>query len=373
MSAELDGRTNNARLTGTTAGLTFWSGRIAGLVEPVIPSLADSLRDKAKWLTVGPVAAAAPWTALIVGFLTPLLWPGIRIVYSESLPFMILLTAIAFLSGQLGAPLWLGYIAGDLLTNSKGISLGSLGGRIIAYFLLAMLAWRIPILARQLAGRRVLPNIQSRSLGSSLGFPVLAGALVFFWCQAMIVLIRPVFVWGGGSPTREAIAPVQEQWVWLVTTAAISGLVRLVLEDRSVAPPELRASVRLEEPRSRGQLWEKLPSAIRILLAALMLAFVLGGTLTGWWDFLVVVAILALLGALRVGLVWKAFAQRMQRMNDVPVLLRVLVAVAGGFYMAVFFAYLFWSSNSLRPIMLGAVVTTAIFYLAFPPVAEEGA
>src|SRR5439155_22699867 len=84
-------------------------------LAPWLPPPADALADGA-WTAAWPgVAAVTPLVALALGFLAPLLLPGLLDVYTESLPFMLLLVAAAILSGPAGLGLLLGYAVGMLL------------------------------------------------------------------------------------------------------------------------------------------------------------------------------------------------------------------------------------------------------------------
>jgi hypothetical protein len=46
---------------------------------------------------------------------------------------------------------------------------------------------------------------------------------VYVWAKTVPLLIRPVFVWPGGVPTVEAIAPLQERgWVLVLILVAVA-------------------------------------------------------------------------------------------------------------------------------------------------------
>src|SRR5688500_1967197 len=98
----------------------FWSVRAPGLLDPWAPPLADAFAD-GSWMAVWRrVAAFAPLAAFGIGVLFPLLWPGMRDVYTESLIFLLLIFAASILSGTAGAMLCLGYILGDLAGGPSG-------------------------------------------------------------------------------------------------------------------------------------------------------------------------------------------------------------------------------------------------------------
>jgi len=96
----------------------FWLVDAPRRLNRPLPRVTDILVDGAWTAAWAPVAAFAPLAAFAVGLLAPLLWPGIDTVFSESLPFMMLVSMTALLSGPAGLMLWLGYSAGDLVLGT---------------------------------------------------------------------------------------------------------------------------------------------------------------------------------------------------------------------------------------------------------------
>ena len=88
----------------------FWLVDAPRRLNWPLPRVTDILVDGAWTAAWAPVAAFAPLAAFAVGLLAPLLWPGIDTVFSESLPFMMLVSMTALLSGPAGLILWLGYM-----------------------------------------------------------------------------------------------------------------------------------------------------------------------------------------------------------------------------------------------------------------------
>jgi len=162
-----------------------------------LPRVTDILVDGAWTAAWPPVAAFAPLAAFAVGLLAPLLWPGIDSVFSESLPFMMLVSMTALLSGPAGLMLWLGYIAGDLVLGTPANTffrsgnpifdlLVPLAARAIPYVLLAVPAMIIPLAGRRLVWPIVskLPgNNRQRGLHAGL-YAVVCGVLIFWWARA---------------------------------------------------------------------------------------------------------------------------------------------------------------------------------------------
>ena len=74
--------------------------------------------------------------------------------------------------------------------------------------------------------------------GSILTSVILAAISVacatYIWVSSAPLLIRPVFVWAGSSPTVDAVAPLQEQGIWLVNVLALGAIGRVLLERRGL-------------------------------------------------------------------------------------------------------------------------------------------
>jgi hypothetical protein len=358
----------------------LWSVDIPIRLDRWVPHLADAFADGVWTAAWRRVHAFAPLAAFALGFFFRLLWPTIHNVYSESLLFLALVIAGAILSGPAGTMLLFGYALADaaMLPFSRdvygpGAHLRQFAGHMVGYMLLGIVAILIPQLSRWMAD-----EIASKM--AARGDPPLAvrgvlnmaagGVLIFIWCQAMIVLVRPVFTWSGHPPTTEAVKQVQTRWQWLVAIAILAVLVRVILE--MVARSSAGARIRhLEAQRwavatERGMLWRRTPLIIQVALAAMVATIILAGTYVSTIDALIVLAAIAALKAWRAGLLgsmpdWWAAAVR-----KIPALARFIIAPLLGFAIANIVLKVFWSSGSLRPVMIGALLTVAIFQLLFP-------
>jgi hypothetical protein len=391
----------------------LWSVRLPRLLDPVVPPLADAMADGAWTAAWRRAGAFAPPVALLLGLLAGRLRPGMAGVYSESLPFLIVVVVGAILSGSAGVLLFLGYVVGDVLGSVApgypryGTPLQLAGSQVIGYLLLALPAINLPALGRQLA-RSVAVRLPGRAR-DWLGVRAIleagaCGGLIFLWCQGMTVLIRPVFTWRGGSPPVQAIALVQHRWEVLVLAAVVAAVARVLLE-RAVVPilpgralvAELRRRRGMGDLR-RGELWRRLPRPVRAWLqvgvTVASTTFILAGAFDGWIDAVLVAAVTALLEMWRGGHLgsrgtrltrWTRPTQR------IPALLR-FVAVAGvGYWLASLVVARFvgvpvigglladrvvpllWNGDGLRPITVGAVLTLVAYYLLLPSRGESRA
>lgn len=357
----------------------LWCVRLPRALDPWAPPLADALADGA-WTAAWPgVAALAPLAGLAVGFLAPLAWPGIKYVYSESLTFLMVVVGAAILSAPLGVGVLGGYIAGVAVFGTASAypfasyPLHRIGSLLIVYMLLAIPAVTVPQLARRMADELALliPSPEElRRVARAALYAIAAALLVFLWCQATIVLIRPVFTWMRNSPTVEAVRNVQVYWRWLVGTAVVAVVARTVLEwgvaRRSAVVAVLEAE-RWSEPHRRWAQWRKLPLPVRVGLAALAVTFLLAGAYTAWIDAVLMALAVAALGAWRTGLIGGGLPAAWARaVLKVPTLLRYAVAVLVGYWLASVAASALWGTGTFRPVLLGIFLSLVMFYLLLP-------
>lgn len=357
----------------------LWSVRVPLLLDPWAPQVADAFADGVWTMRWRRVASFGPLAAFAIGLLFPLLWPWMRDVYSESLLFLILIVAASLFSGPLGVMLYAGYMLGDSVNGSPGYSSGGLGairqlgGMVITWMLLA-----IPVVIIPQLGRRMSDEITTRlPEESALRLPArvtlhggAAGLLVFLWCQAMIVLIRPVFTWAGSQPTTEAVMQVQTRWGWIAACAVVAAVARLLLEHRTrrLAGPSiaLLEQERWSNPAKRAVHWRRMPLVVRVGAAAIVVALVLAGTYSSVLDAIVVFAVIAALKAWRAGLFGSLPQWWTAAIVKVPILVRFILAPLIGFVLASALLRIFWRFGSLRPVMAGALLTLVIFHLFFP-------
>jgi len=244
---------------------------------------------------------------------------------------------------------------------------------IVSYLLMGVAVVLIPHAARRLAAElssKIRDDYFQEASQVSLS-AIAAALLVFLWCQATIVLIRPVFTWVGSSPTTEAVKHVQRQWFVLIAVAAGALMLRAVGEliaHRSSGWP-LASSLqerRWSAPERRGAVWMKLPVVIRIVVAAAAVTLLLAGTYVSWFDAgLVFLAVIAL-KAWRSGLLGGVPRSWLALVSKIPALVRFAIAPLLGFAAAWAVIALFWRAGSLRPVMFGAFFTVILFHLLFP-------
>lgn len=399
-SASAAGSTPSQRADELTR---FWSITVPRRMESFAPRLADAFADGA-WTAIWPkVSGYAPVAGLIIGFLVAVLLPLVPIVvstgyeqtprvWSELLPFIMLVIAAGILQGSVGIGLVAGYVVGDVLRLAVTGVLGQwstwsylgsnpllamvllVSSALITYLLLAIPAITLPMIARrfaELAPLRRISNERARMAARIGAYTLAAGLLTFFWTRGVVVLIRPIFMWRNGSPTVEAIFPVQFQWEWLVATAVIAVLVRLVLQAAAVRRSSaVRLIGGLQAERwadaNPGAFWQGAGPIPRIALVAATATLLLAGTYGDLIDPVLVFLVAALATAWRSGMIRPnaAWAQTVQR---IPALGRLVIAGLLGYAMARIVVEVTWATtNSLRPILIGILLIGAVFVALFP-------
>lgn len=335
--------------------VSFWSFRMPSVFERWSPDIADAFAD-GNWIANRYlyIAAYAPIAAVIFGFLAPFLWPGMQTVYSESLTFVATVVVGGILSGSVGVMLLIGYVIGDLLSGAREMSLGGLGGQIISYMLLSLPAVKIPALIRRFAENDKLPKVPFlRNLLIVVVYGFTSGTFTFLWCQAMIVLIRPVYTWRGRSPDVSAIEPIQTSWEWIVMLALAATAIRFFLQRPIDNPMTSETS--------------QTPSVWRTIVWAISITMILAGTYESWIDALIVGLVAGFLGLLRTRPKFNLLDKWSVLVNNVPAPLRLAAASSIGFLICLALLQAFWNRGSLRPIAFGALITMSLFMLLFPP------
>jgi hypothetical protein len=288
------------------------------------------LRSLDAALPQGRVIAAVAIAAIVIVFGVVRL--GIRDVYTESLPFLLLAMAVGYLSRATGIGLVVAFGVVDLLmavvrpTPYTSLDSGPLVlvGRLIADWLLWLLIVSIPTLQRVLRARfaddpRLAQPLRVAAVPISA---VVAGGLTFLWCNAQPYLIRPVFRIAPQSP---AMLP-QQLPVQLALAAAVIALVLgYAYQARAKSPTDFISLVDLGNLRGGSAL------VARVVVYALALVAILG-LLTSPIDPIILVA--AFVGAeLLAGLV-AATPQLGHLVASTPLWARLLAGMAATFLVA---------------------------------------
>ena len=222
---------------------------------------------------------------------------GADAAYTESPPFLLMAVVVGALSPALGVFLVGFFGVTDIIAATYGpYELhpfpSALFGRLIALWLLWLVAVEIPIVGRQLglSWQRVAGN---RFMVAALT-GLASGAFVWVWTQATVALIRPLFTWSHlvSSVTLEAVQPLQTAGlVFAVAGGLVAGGSALLrgpdglFAERAVPPPSP------VDKRPQAVIGR----ALKRVVVAGLLTVSLGGLIT--WPLEAVTIFAVLLGA----------------------------------------------------------------------------
>lgn len=361
----------------------LWSVKLPAWLESWSPQTSQALSDGSWTAAVRGVAAFAPIVAFIIGLISRLIFRDLGATYSESLIFMALLVAGATLSGTVGVGFLAGYIVQDLLLWNKVPVFGTpnpagvLAGKIISYMLLAVPAVLLPMLARQISGAvqfQQLTSPRARMIGQIALHAIIAGTLVYFWSQSLLILIRPLFSFVGAEPSFQTVAAVQGGAVWLVLAAVLAVVLREVAIQMFI-PKMPRASIvtnlqRLRWTGEKESVLDKLPEPVRVAIASTVVTILLAGTYESWLDLLVAGLVIGAIGVWRSNLISKipipmGWALSVRRIHP---MLRLLGATLAGYLISTLVVATLWGpAGGVRLLMIGSLLTLIVFNILFPP------
>ncbi len=329
------------------------------------------------------IAAWLPPAIFLFGFLMGAGHIGYHFSLSESRLLVAVVLGLSFLSLQLGAFWWAGCVLGDFIffrigymsQVSRGLHFGPLlmGLSLIIYYsLFFFLLIRIPLTARDIAGKTLASlKLQEtvRKIVDLVLQSLLTGTLVYFWNQAFPILVRPLWTWHHQLVLTAAIEPIQARGGILVWVAVAVTAVRFIFINRVQEKFHEVVERAPQHPPQPGQSWTiKLPVPARILLSAALTTFFLSGVILRWWEALILLIVLSSLYALRAGLYLKLPEVWVATANRFPILVRLLVAIGLSWKIAEKIHLALWahSQNTFLPIVVSLSVSLLLIYLFCP-------
>jgi hypothetical protein len=330
------------------------------------------------YVTAWPrLAAVMPVMALLLGVMAG--WRRLDgpQVFTQSLLIMGLAIGLGIIAGQLGALFTLGYAVGDLLLwrhpefliNGLTARLLLIGGSLVVYVALGMLAVGVPLTVRALRAQTPLPSPEradARVVAETVLGGVSAAILTFLYVQALPMLIRPLFIWQGQVPSVASVAPSQRlAWVFAIV-ALVVGSARVLVEYGAgvIDPGGIQRRVAALDALGPS-LMERVPAVVRVVVAAVIGTGMLSGLLTRWADAVVLLVGLLVVNAIRTLLpplvpAWPSMVER------VPVVLRLPAGMVLGFVVAARVATGRLVGTSFLPLIWGFLAALACMALLFP-------
>lgn len=329
------------------------------------------------YLTAWPrIAAFAPAAALMLGIAAGWLRFGGEQVFTQSHAVLGIAIALGLIAVQLGVLFTLGYAFADLVfARDHGFNADSLtdrfllvAGLLIVYLALVGLAAGMPLAVRMLRAQSSLPanaSPDTRVITDMILGGFFAATLTYVYVQALPMLIRPLFIWQGASPSIDSVAPAQRHaWVFvliaLVITPArvLAEYAACVIDSSAIA----RRAGLLDVPTP--ERW-RFPGVARVVVSSLIGTAVLGGLITSWKEATVLFGGLLAVNAFRTILpprvpAWPRFVTR------VPMLVRLPLALALSFLAAYLILGERLHGSSFLPLVWALLAGLLMVALLFP-------
>jgi hypothetical protein len=375
----------------------IWWVRIPVGVGRLSTNAAFALID-GLYVTAWPwVAVLASPAAIVLGVTLGQERWGYVNVFTESLPLMSLAAVLGTLGGHYGFLFLSGFVVGDFFLGRTLWDCSIMGSScpefglfrhlvivrvplLISYGLLAWLVFKIPIATKILLAQLALPDRISRHnrfLVAIVGHAVVTGVLVYFWVNAVPVLVRPVYTWWNVMIPPGAIIPLQTQGMVLVWVAVGTSFLRMVLQGLAAFRPELESRVDVHrrtlasysEHRSVGRV---LPPWIRAVCAAAWTTLLLAGMLQSWLEAAALGGLITVLVAAHRRLIPVPLGPWPRIIERVPLLFRLAVGILIAHYggQSVIAAQMH-ATDSFRPIVLITGLGLLIFFLLNPGLSKD--
>ncbi len=357
--------------------------RMRVLSEAVAAILVDGI-----YLAAFPVVATLTTPlALVGGFLVGWLHPGFATVFSESMLIMIIIGVLGVLSARLGLLFTFGFALGDFFLashkafySSHGLWRNLLEARaplLIEYALLAFLAVGIAMFTKATLSSLKLPQNLTKNQVLALAFvshAAVTAVFVYFWTQAVPLLMRPVFVWPGLYLPISMAQPLQERWLILVVVLMGASLLRVFLQGVLAARPErsrrideLVAKI-AKEPMESVPLTARLPKIVTVGFLAGWTVFILSGMISSFKEAGILFAIFAIFVAFRQKLIPLPLGDYPRLLAKVPAVGRFLAGVVLVWFIT---GRILATGGSFQTMLVTIVISLAIFLVLHPPVKEE--
>lgn len=332
------------------------------------------------YLNVWPIVAAiVPPIVLLLGFITGWLHPDFKVVFSESIPLLMIITILGTLSANLGFAFLMGFVLGDVFLGQSfhELLLNPLRSGLpllIGYAVMAMLITKLPITIKMLVAELKIPGIglKVRFAIAALLHVLLTGLLVYFWTQAVPVLIRPLFTWKGSIPTIQAMAPLQQYGMVIVVTAMVTSVFRMILQGLIAFKVNFGSRLDpLQETLVSAPLVKAFPNLLNkwilLLITSIWSCFLLAGAYQSILDAIVIGSVSFILLGIRKGLIPISLGYWTNLMQRIPLLLRLGVGFLIVRYLSKpLLADLMRNTQTFRPVLLIIVISMIIIFLLNP-------
>lgn len=348
-------------------------------------TLTDVLLDGLYLSVFSVIGVIVTPLVLILGFLAGIFHPGFKTVFSESLPFMIVAGSVGMLSARLGLFFVFGFALGDFFLAPHAASYSLHGpirnfletrpALVIEYALLALLLVWTPMVVKELLGTLRLPKKFSNGqifYSALLSVGAFTGLFVFFWTQAVPVLIRPVFAWNNVYFPLSMAQPLQQTGYQLIVVLVILALVRVWLQHLVLTlPPFSQTYSNLSEKLFKAKpvvpFFDRLPVPARVIISSAAMAFLLSGLFSNWFQPVILFSVFSFFSVFREGLISLPFSPLAKIMDKIPVIVRFVIGLVLVSWVAGRAVANRPGNDGFSPIILTIVISLVIFFLLTPP------
>jgi hypothetical protein len=362
----------------------FWT-RLPALVRRVAGFPAAALLDGVYLWEWPGVARYASGVALTLGAVIAWQHPGYRYVFTESLPLLLFVVALGVFSGHLGTLFLAGFVAADailfrdILETSRPLmrAFNLSGALVIQYGLLAAVLMALPVVTKALLTSLVRSRFDPvRVAVAVIGHVLITAGLTYAWVNSVPLLMRPMFTWQRMDPTAAAAVPLQQDGVYVVMVAAAASMVRILLEAWLAGRPTNDPILVVEQAgralSSTQPLSERLPAAARIGLRAGWTVLMFSGMYGGWGDASIILALVAVLSAIRFQIIRIPLLRWSRLMDRIPVLVRILAGTALVYVIAYRLLLVDMRTNpTFRPLLIVTGLSLILFFVLNPGIARR--
>jgi hypothetical protein len=378
----------------------FWWVRLPLVGRRLSVGTFLTLSDGWQLLAAPLLAAWIPPVALVAGLLFGATHATFGTVFTESAVFLALAVVIGLTSAQLGLWLTLGFAFGDFFIahpdwSASGELVFGFGDApildhlyqvrlplILQYGLLALLTTGIPAAVKSLLGQLGFVGRLPAGLAFAVlavGHAVLAWLLVYFWAQAVAVLVVPIYSWGSGfSAADPSTLNLQNNGAQLALLGAIAAVVRFVLQVQALGETATGRRVRAMADEMNAStpvqpLADRIPLLLRIIGRTAWAVLLLSGLFVDAFDAILLGAIIFAFQLVRAGWIRLPFGAWTTTAQRIPLLFRLAFGFAIVWIIALQLqGFLIQNATDFRPLALLTGTSLAVFLVLAPPRLSNG-
>jgi hypothetical protein len=213
----------------------------------------------------------------------------------------------------------------------------------------------------------------------AVGHAVPAWLLVYFWAQAVAVLVVPIYSWGSGfSAADPSTLNLQNNGAQLALLGAIAAVVRFVLQVQALGETATGRRVRAMADEMNAStpvqpLADRIPLLLRIIGRTAWAVLLLSGLFVDAFDAILLGAIIFAFQLVRAGWIRLPFGAWTTTAQRIPLLFRLAFGFAIVWIIALQLqGFLIQNATDFRPLALLTGTSLAVFLVLAPPRLSNG-